>query len=91
MPLATWQLWLARDLVQDNPLPWQKTLRQLPPGRVADAMATLLGQLGTPTNPPKPRGKSPGWPTGQPRSAKGPYPTVRKRYKPPKKRPKQSA
>jgi hypothetical protein len=24
MPLITWQLWLARDIVRDNPLPWQK-------------------------------------------------------------------
>ena len=24
MPLLTWQLWLARDILQDNPLPWQK-------------------------------------------------------------------
>jgi hypothetical protein len=30
MLLATWPLWLARDLVQDSPLPWQKTLGRLP-------------------------------------------------------------
>jgi hypothetical protein len=24
LPLLTWQLWLARDIVTDNPLPWQK-------------------------------------------------------------------
>jgi hypothetical protein len=23
LPLMTWQLWLARDFVTDNPLPWQ--------------------------------------------------------------------
>jgi len=23
MPLMTWELWLARDIVADNPLPWQ--------------------------------------------------------------------
>jgi hypothetical protein len=25
MPFMTWELWLARDLVADNPLPWQKS------------------------------------------------------------------
>ena len=29
MPLATWQLWLARDLVADYHLPWQKPLPKL--------------------------------------------------------------
>ena len=24
MPIVTWQLWLAREIVEDNPLPWQK-------------------------------------------------------------------
>ena len=24
MPLLSWQLWLAREIVQDNPFPWQK-------------------------------------------------------------------
>jgi hypothetical protein len=91
MPLAAWQLWLARALVQDAPLPWQKKLAQLTPGRVADSMAALLVGLGSPAQPPKPRGKSPGWPTGQKRRRKGPDPTVRKRYKPPKKPAKQAA
>ena len=35
MPLMTWELWLARDIVTDNPLPWQKSLDNLTPGRVA--------------------------------------------------------
>lgn len=26
MPLMTWELWLARDIVADNPLPWQKSV-----------------------------------------------------------------
>nr|WP_230968203.1 NF041680 family putative transposase [Nostoc sp. WHI] len=29
MPLITWELWLARDIVADNPLPWQKSLDKL--------------------------------------------------------------
>jgi hypothetical protein len=84
MPLATWQLWLARDLVQDSPLPWQKKLPILTPGRVADSIATLLARLGTPATAPKPRGKSPGWPKGQTRHRKPRYPTVRKRASRPK-------
>ena len=35
MPLMTWELWLARDIVTDNPLPWQKSFDKLTPGRVA--------------------------------------------------------
>ena len=29
MPLMTWELWLARDIVTDNPLPWQKSIDNL--------------------------------------------------------------
>jgi hypothetical protein len=39
MPLLSWQLWLARPLVSDCPLPWQKPQQQLTPGRVAQSMA----------------------------------------------------
>lgn len=90
MPLATWQLWLARPLVQDTPLPWQKPQSRLTPGRVADSFATLLAELGTPTAPPKPRGKSPGWPQGQKRARNPTYPIVRKRPKRKKKQDKQA-
>jgi len=91
MPLATWQLWLARSLVQDAPLPWQKKLVNLTPGRVADSIAALFVVLGSPARAPKTRGKSPGWPQGQLRSRKPKCPVVRKRPKRPKKRKKQAA
>ena len=42
MPIMTWELWLARDIVADNPLPWQKLLVSLTPGRVAQAMAGVI-------------------------------------------------
>ena len=42
MPLMTWELWLARDIVTDNPLPWQKSLEQMTPGRVAQAMGSIF-------------------------------------------------
>jgi hypothetical protein len=87
MPLLTWQLWLAREIVQDNPLPWQKPQQsgQLTPGRVAQAFGTILAAIGTPACFPKTRGKSRGWPKGKKRTAKIHYPTVKKRYSPPPK------
>jgi hypothetical protein len=79
MPLLTWQLWLARKIVIENPQPWQKsTTNNLTPGRVAQSMAGVLAAISTPSHPPKPRGKSPGWPEGQPRSRRIRYPTVKK-------------
>jgi hypothetical protein len=84
MPLLTWQLWLARCEVQDSPLPWQKASPQLSPGRTANAFAAVLALIGTPAPAPKPRGKSPGWTPGQPRSRRIRYPTVRKRFRKPK-------
>lgn len=78
MPLMTWELWLARDIVADNPLPWQKPIAPLTPGRVAQAMGGVFAMIGTPAKPPKPRGKSPGWPTGEPRLPRPTYPLVKK-------------
>ena len=79
MPLITWELWLARDIVNDNPLPWQKVITQLTPGRVAQAMPAILMRVSTPAQPPKPRGKSPGWKTGEKRQRRIRYPIVKKR------------
>jgi hypothetical protein len=66
--LAFWQLFLARDLVQDQPLPWQKAQSTLTPTRVLHSFASLFAQLGSPTRSPKARGKSPGWPPGRVRT-----------------------
>lgn len=84
MPLLTWQLWLARSEVQDSPLPWQKPSPTLSPGRTANAFAAVLALIGTPAPPPKPRGKSPGWTPGQPRSRRIRYPTVKKHFRKPR-------
>jgi hypothetical protein len=80
MPILTWQLWLAREIIEDNPLPWQKPqpLEKLTPGRVAQGFAGLLAVIGTPAKPPKPRGKSPGWEKGKKRKKKTRYPVVKK-------------
>ncbi len=87
MPLLTWQLWLARELVEDNPLPWHKSHPSgyLSPGRVAQSIAGVLAVIGSPARPPKPRGKSSGWPTGRKRTPQIRYPVVKKRFVPKKK------
>lgn len=91
MPLLTWQLWLARPEVQDSPLPWQKASTDRAPGRVAIAFAQVLAVIGSPAPQPKPRGKSPGWTPGQPRSRRIRYPTVKKRFTKPKAAAQKSA
>lgn len=85
MPILTWQLWLARPLVNQAPLPWQKHLPVPSPGRVADSFAALLVRIGSPAPDPKPRGNSPGWLPGRARSRRIRYPTVKKGFKKPKK------
>jgi len=91
MPFMTWELWLARDIVADNPLPWQKLLDNFTPGRVAQAMGGVLAVIGTPALPPKPRGKSQGWTPGKPRNRKIRYPIVKKTAPKPRKEPQKSA
>jgi len=78
MPLLTWQLWLARNVVVDSPLPWQKPMTKLTPGRIANSFAPLLATIGSPAPAPKPRGKSPGWPAGIPRNKRPRYRVVKK-------------
>lgn len=81
MPLLTWQLWLARKLVQDKPLPWQKPAQRLTPGRVCQGMEALIARIGTPASVPKPRGKSPGWPEGKPRKPRERFDVVKKGHR----------
>ncbi len=76
--LAYWQLFLARPLVQDKPLPWHKPQTNLTPYRVKQGLGSIFSQFGTPAQPPQTRGKSPGWLTGRSR-------TKPKRYKPVKR------
>lgn len=84
--IAYWQLYLARDLVRDTPLPWQKRLTVLTPGRVLAGMGALLAVLPPLAKPPKPRGKSPGWAVGRPRTPPDRFEVVRRRPKQPKKK-----
>jgi hypothetical protein len=66
--LAQWQLFLGRDLVEDNPLPWQPAQEKPTPERVLQGFGGLFREIGTPAAPPQTRGKSPGWPKGRPRT-----------------------
>ena len=91
MPLMTWQLWLARHDVANHTLPWQKPIPRPTPGRVANGFASLLDSLGTPAEDVKPRGKSPGWPSGKSRTPRKRFPTVKKTYSKPKSKAKQVA
>ncbi len=78
MPMMTWELWLARDIIVDNPLPWQKPQVNLTPERVAQSFGTVIATLGTPASAPQTRGKSPGWHKGKIRTKKRRYPIVKK-------------
>jgi hypothetical protein len=69
---------LARDIVADKPLPWQKPMAKLTPGRVAQAMGWILAAIDTPASAPQPRGKSPRWIQGQARLRRTRYPVVKK-------------
>jgi hypothetical protein len=66
--IAQWELFLARDLVQDKPLPWQPTQEKLTPERVRQSLAGLFSHIDTPADPPQTRGNSPGWPKGRSRT-----------------------
>ena len=60
------QLRLARSLVQDLRLPWERPLdpTKLTPTRVRRRFRRLRPHLGTPANPPKPSRAGPGRPKG---------------------------
>lgn len=85
--LAYWQLFLARDWVQDRPLPWQPPQSTLTPERVLQALPTHYMQLPTPAHPPLTRGKSPGWPKGRPRRRPKRHKAVKRAPKGKRKRP----
>lgn len=78
MPVLQWQLYLARPIGPDAPLPWQKPQKLRTPGRVAEGFGGILAGITTPACTPKPRGKSPGCPPGRPRARRTQYPILRK-------------
>jgi hypothetical protein len=79
--IAQWELFLARDGVRDNPLPWQPAQEKLTPERVLQSLGCLFGQIGSPAAPPQTRGKSPGWPQGRQRTCPERHKVVKKTKK----------
>jgi hypothetical protein len=76
--LANTQLWLARNVAESLPRPWERYLpeaesKTAAPSAVQRDFGRIIRQIGTPAQPPKPRGKSPG-------RAKGEQPPPRKRH-----------
>ncbi|MGH8743531.1 MAG: NF041680 family putative transposase [Burkholderiales bacterium] len=80
MVIASWQLWLARGAAQDQPRQWQKPQpsEKMTPGRVHQGMGGVLAGMSTPALAPKPRGKSPGWPTGRVRTKRIRHSVIKK-------------
>jgi hypothetical protein len=67
--IAYAMLWIARHLAQHLPRPWERhlpttTRQEMTPTLVQRDFERLIKQLGTPAQPPEPRGKSPGRPKG---------------------------
>jgi hypothetical protein len=83
MPLISWELYLAREVVSDCGLPWQKPQAAPAPGRVCQGMGSILAVIGTPAQAPKVRGKSPGWRKGRVRQRRGCHAVVKKSGKKP--------
>jgi len=84
--LAQWQLFLARELIADQPLPWQRAQDNPTPERVLQGLGGLFSQIGTPAREPKARGKSPGWPKGKARTRRERQRVVKKTNKKAKKK-----
>lgn len=74
------QLLLARGVVADRRLPWEKPLAgaKLTPCRVLRSFVALIPLLGTPAEAPKPRGRSPGRPKGRHSGPAKRYPAIKK-------------
>jgi hypothetical protein len=81
--LADGQLWLARDLAQSLPRPWERYLpkaegKTASPSTVQRDFGRIIRQIGTPAEPPKPRGKSPGRAKGEQQQSRKRHPVIKK-------------
>jgi len=87
------QLRLARGLVTDARLPWERPRPQprLSPYRVRRGFPRLLCALGTPAATPKPCGRSPGRPKGRRSGPAARHPAIKKPSKKPSKKAAQAA
>jgi hypothetical protein len=88
--LAYVQLWLAREVAEAFPRPWEQYLPQ-PEGQVASPSAVqrdfgrILREIGTPAQLPKARGNSPGRAKGTRLARREPQPVIKKGRKARKK------
>jgi Transposase DDE domain len=73
------QLRLARGIVTDLRLPWERPLAQdrLTPERVRRRFRAVLAAVGTPASAPKPHGRSPGRPKGTRRGPAPRHPAIK--------------
>jgi Transposase DDE domain len=87
------QLRLARQLVADQRLAWERPRPpgQLSPYRVRRGFPRLLCALGSPAAAPKPSGRSPGRPKGSCRGPATRHPAVKKPATKPRKKPPTTA
>lgn len=74
------QLRLARGLVEDQRLPWERRLKpgRLTPARVRRGFRRTAPTLGTPASPPKSRHPGPGRPQGSRTGPRTRHPAVKK-------------
>jgi hypothetical protein len=74
------ELRLARGLVDDRRLPWERPRdpSMLTPARIRRGFRLLRADIGTPTNPPKSITPGPGRPKGTRRPPRTRYPAVKK-------------
>ena len=90
--LAYFQLWLASPLAQNLPRPWERYSLPEQQGVLASPSVTqrdyyrIIRQIGTPSSPPKPRGKPLGRVEGQTQIPREKYKVVRKGSRAPKKK-----
>lgn len=76
---------LARPLAVIAHRPWECAARPVTPQQVRRAMLRIIGLVGTPTRPPRPRGKAPGRAPGTVVRPAPRYPVRRKARKRPRK------
>jgi hypothetical protein len=82
--LAYIQLYLARDLAEMLPRPWEKHLLAVAQSAIASpaivlrAFERIISRIGTPAKAPKPRGNSPGRAQGDKPGPRKRYPVVKK-------------
>lgn len=84
--LAYAQLWVARDLAEHLPRPWERKQRHstettLSPTMVQRSLPRILAQSGTPARPPKRRGNGKGRAPGTSPGLRRRFPVVKKASK----------